>query len=147
MIWVWLFAGLFLIWAVFTVRNQRRATRKGPDGATILLREEQLKLTKTREHLADVTTRKEVHRDVLTISVPITKEDLVVEKNGVAVARIPLREDQVDLSTRSVPLNEVSIYEREWEENREIQAMLKKEVVRIETTGEVQYAEQTPEQR
>lgn len=82
-----------------------------------------------------VTMRKEVSRELKTVTVPVTKEELVVEKNGVEAARIPIREERVDLSVRSVPLNEVSVYQREWEENREIQAVLKKEVARVETTG------------
>jgi len=101
-------------------------------------------VSKTREQLAEVTVRKEVFREMNTVRVPVTKEELVVERDGVEAARIPLREERVEVSTRSVPLNQVSVYQREWDEDREIQAVLKKEVVRVEATGGAEFSEETP---
>jgi uncharacterized protein (TIGR02271 family) len=112
---------------------------------SILLRQEELHVRKTREQLADVTTHKEVSRETKTVTVPVTREELVVEKDGVEAARIPLCEEQVDVSTHVVPLNEVSVQQREWTENRTVQAVLKKEVARVETTGDAPYTDITTE--
>lgn len=107
----------------------------------MVLRAEQLHVRKTRERLADVTTRKEITRVLKTVTVPVTKEELVVERNGVEAARIPLREEQVDIAAHMVPLNTVSVHKREWEERKEIQAVLKKEVARVETMGDVKVSD------
>jgi uncharacterized protein (TIGR02271 family) len=148
--WLWLWgvvgAGLFLTWvllSVFAPARRRRAAREQDQG-TVQLREEQLQVRKSRVQLADVTTHKEVVREKKTVTVPVTREELVVEKDGEEAARIPLREERVEVSTRSVPLNEVSVYEREWQEEQEVEAVLKKEVARIETTGDATYTEETP---
>ncbi|HWI60553.1 MAG TPA: YsnF/AvaK domain-containing protein [Symbiobacteriaceae bacterium] len=141
MVWVYILAGLLLLAAVVYYLTPRPARKQ--DTATMVLREEQLDIRKTREQLADVSTRKEVTREMKTVTVPVTREDFVVEKDGVEVARIPLCEEQVDVATRRVPLNEVSVHKREWEEDREIQALLKKEVARVEVTGQAEYVEET----
>jgi len=146
LIWVWLGAGFLVLLAVVYFVGVRPVGRRDTaerDGATMVLREEQLQIRKTRERLADVTTRREISREIKTVTVPVTKEELVVERNGVEAVRIPIREERVDVATRMVPLHEVSVHQREWTEDRKIQAVLKKEVARIETTGDVRFAEAT----
>lgn len=143
MMWIWMLAGLVLLAAVVVLV----AGRQGPDGrrqARVVLREERLRVRKTREQVAEVTTRKEVRRELKTVTVPVRREELVVEKNGAEAARIPLCEERVDVSTRSVPLNDVSVYRRAWEEQRRVEADLKKEVARIAVTGDAPYTEGTP---
>ncbi|MDF2629813.1 MAG: hypothetical protein K0R39_3644 [Symbiobacteriaceae bacterium] len=105
------------------------------------LREEQVQVHKTREQLADVRTHTEVVRDTKTLTVPVTREEFVVEKDGAEVARIPLREEQVDVVTRMVPLNEVSVHEQAWTEDLEIETLVRKEVARVETSGEAEVRE------
>lgn len=55
--------------------------------------------------------------------------------------RIPVSEERVEVSTHTVPLNDVAVYRREWEEQQQIEAVLRKEVARIEKTGAAQYTE------
>lgn len=131
---IWIQAGFLLLGALyfFVVLP---AGRRARDGARVMLREEQLQVRKTREQLAEVSTHCEISRAVKTVTVPVAKEELVVEKDGVEAARIPICEERVEVSTRTVPLNDVSVYRREWQETQEIAAVLKKEVARIETTG------------
>jgi len=126
----------------FLVRRPAAPNNAGEQNrATMALREEQLTLRKTRQQIADVTVHKELVHELQTVTVPVTREELVVEKDGAEAARIALREERVDVSTRFVPLNQVSVYRREWEENRELQAVLKKEVARVETTGNAEVHE------
>ena len=139
MIWVWTLVGVLLIGGALFFLLTRPASPKSAQRrpeAAMLLREERLRVRKTREQLADVTTRKEVTRQLKTVTVPVTREELVVEKDGEEAARIPLCEEQVQVSTQVVPLNEVSVHQREWEEHRTVEAVLKKEVARVETTGD-----------
>lgn len=144
MIWIWLLVGFGIVALLLVGPMRRRRAVKEQDSATVLLREEQLQLSKTREPLAAVTTHMEVSSELKTVTVPVRREELVVEKDGEEVARIPVREERVDVSTRTVPLNEVSVYRREWEEEREVQAVLKKEVARIEANGTATYTETEP---
>ncbi|HYG57075.1 MAG TPA: YsnF/AvaK domain-containing protein [Symbiobacteriaceae bacterium] len=146
MSWFGIFAGvLLLLVAIYflVARPAGSADADERDDATVVLREEQLSLGKTREQLADVTTHTEVRREMKTVTVPVTREELVVEKNGVEAVRIPICEERIDVSTRSVPLHEVSVHRRKWEENKEISAVLKKEIARVETSGAAKYSEET----
>lgn len=120
---------------------ERRRNAEGPADVTVALREEQLQIRKTKQDLADVRTHTEVIHEMKTVTVPVAREELVVEQDGAEVARIPLREERVDVSTYDVPLNDVAVYEREWSENREIREMVRKEVARIETSGEAEVRE------
>lgn len=143
--WMWVLLGLVVLVAAVFIRLWRPAKRldiKETDQATVLLRAEELALSKTREQLARVTTHTEVSRQLQTVTVPVSKEELVVEKDGVEAARIPIREERVDVSTRVVPLNDVAVHQREWKENREVRAVLKKEVARIETAGSATFTEE-----
>lgn len=134
---------LMALAAIYFLAFPLRGRRRTRGDVMLILREEHLDIRKTREQLADVATHKEVSRELKTVTVPVTKEELVVEKDGVEAARIPLCEEQVDVSTRVVPLNEVSVYQREWKENKTLQAVLKKEVARVETTGDAPYTDAT----
>lgn len=140
--WLWMLGGVLLLAAVlwFLVPGGKGDVADRNE-VTVALREEQLQVRKSRERLADVATHKEVIREMRTVIVPVEREEFVVEKDGDEVARIPLSEQQVELSTRTVPLNEVSVYEREWEETERVQAAVKKEVARVETTGEAEIRE------
>jgi len=133
--------GLLVLVGVIYFLIVRGSGRQERSDATVVLREEQLQVGKTRERLADVTTRKEVTQAMKTVTVPVMKEELVVVKDGVEAARIALSEEQVDLSTRTVPINEVSVYRREWQDDKEIDVVLKREVARVETTGDVKHPE------
>lgn len=136
--WVWMLAGVMLLAAALWVLlpgRKKQATER--DHVTVALRQEQVQIHKRREQLADVTTRTEVIRGQKTVTVPVVREEFVVEKDGAEVARIPLNEQRVAVSTRTVPLNEVSVYEREWEETEHLQAVVREEVAGVETTGDV----------
>ena len=140
--WLWMLGGLLLLAAVlwFLVPGGK-GDMTAQDEVTVTLHEEQLQVRKRRERLADVATHREVIREMRTVTVPVEREEFVVEKDGAEVARIPLSEQRVELSTRTVPLNEVSVYEREWEETERVQAAVKKEVARVETAGETEVRE------
>jgi uncharacterized protein (TIGR02271 family) len=132
-------AAVLLGWGIGGRRRSESPEERSE--ATVALREEQVQVRKTREHLADVDTHTEVVREMKTVTVPVAHEEFVVEKDGAEVARIPLSEERVDVSTHVVRLNDVSVYEREWTENQEIREMVRKEVARIETSGEAETRE------
>jgi uncharacterized protein (TIGR02271 family) len=145
LIWILAAAALLLFGAVYflAARPARSESPEARNDTTIQLRAEELQVRKRREQLADVTTRHEVSQELKTVTVPVTREELVVEKDGVEAVRIPLCEEQVDVTTRTVPLNAVSVYRREWEEQQTVDAVLRKEVARVETTGTAQITDAT----
>jgi uncharacterized protein (TIGR02271 family) len=98
---------------------------------------------------AEVTSHKEVITKEKTITVPVTREELVIEKRSFdndasntdsetsEIMRIPLTEEQIDIVKKPVKLEEVSIYKNQYDATEHIEETLKKEIAHIETTGNV----------
>src|SRR5205085_2267451 len=83
------------------------------DGRTIQLKEEQLKARKTPTKTGEVEVRKEVHTEHKSISVPVEREEVVVERRpagGKAASgsikseqiRIPVKEEKVNVTKEAV---------------------------------------------
>jgi uncharacterized protein (TIGR02271 family) len=127
----------------------RKAFKNISDHARLQLREEQLEISKELVQTAEVTSHKEVITKEKTITVPVTREELVIEKRSfdndasnadseaTEIMRIPLTEEQIDIVKNPVKLEEVSIYKNQYDETEHIEETLKKEIAHIETTGNV----------
>jgi uncharacterized protein (TIGR02271 family) len=127
----------------------KKAFRNISDHARLQLREEQLEISKELVQTAEVTSHKEVITEEKTITVPVTHEDLVIEKRSFdndasntdsessEIMRIPLTEEQIEVIRNPVKLEEVSIYKNQYDETEHIEETLKKEIAHIETTGNV----------
>ncbi|HWO98063.1 MAG TPA: YsnF/AvaK domain-containing protein [Bacillus sp. (in: firmicutes)] len=115
--------------------------------APIQLREEQLDISKKWVETGEVTVHKEVVTEEKTIVVPVTREELVIEKktldaenpgkmNGHTEAiRIPINEERIEIVKHPTVLEDVTIYKRQFQENEHIEETLKKERVHVETIG------------
>jgi uncharacterized protein (TIGR02271 family) len=127
----------------------RKGFKHISDHARLQLREEQLEISKELVQTAEVTSHKEVITKEKTITVPVTREELVIEKRSfdndatstdseaTEIMRIPLTEEQIDIVKNPVKLEEVSIYKNQYDETEHIEETLKKEIAHIETTGNV----------
>lgn len=125
----------------------RKAFKNISDNARLQLRKEQLEISKELVQTADVTSHKEVITEEKTITVPITHEELVIEKKDLVndasdaqyseIMRIPLTEEQVEVVKNTVKLEDVSIHTNQYQETEHIEETLKKEVAHIETSGNV----------
>jgi uncharacterized protein (TIGR02271 family) len=127
----------------------RKAFKNISDHARLQRREEQLEISKELVQTAEVTSHKEVITKEKTITVPVTREELVIEKRSFdndasntdnetsEIMRIPLTEEQIDIVKNPVKLEEVSIYKNQYDETEHIEETLKKEIAHIETTGNV----------
>ncbi|MDF2591002.1 MAG: hypothetical protein K0S75_468 [Clostridia bacterium] len=127
----------------------RKAFRNISDKARLQLREEQLEISKELVQTAEVTSHKEAITEEKTITVPVTREELVIEKRSFdndasntdgkssEIMRIPLTEEQIEVVKNPVKLEEVSIYKNQYDEIEHIEETLKKEISHIETTGNV----------
>lgn len=123
----------------------RKAFHNMGDNARLQLREEQLEISKELVQTAEVTSHKEVITEEKTITVPVTHEELVIEKRDLRnnaseaseIMRIPLTEEQVEVAKNTVKLEDVSIYTNQHEETEHVEETLKKEIAHIETSGNV----------
>ncbi|MBX9628360.1 MAG: YsnF/AvaK domain-containing protein [Gemmataceae bacterium] len=127
--------------------HARGAVRDAFD-RTIQLREERLKVSKHREAAGDVTVRKEVITENKQVTVPVEREEVVIERrpaHGTAAAgdiraetiRVPVSEERVDVSKEAVVTEEVNVGKRKVTDQKTVGGTVKKEEVRVEETGNV----------
>jgi uncharacterized protein (TIGR02271 family) len=124
-------------------------------GKTVQAREERLRVQKTPVETGEVTIRKEVHTEHKTIDVPVTREEIVIERRRGTAAdiatssmspgqeiRIPVKEEQVHVRKETVVGEEVFVGKREVTGAEHIDESLRKEEIKVDTTGKVKVKEQ-----
>jgi len=129
-------------------------TRTGA-GDTIEVKEERL-LAETRPvEAGEVRVRKEVHTENRTIDVPVQHEEVVIERTpvhgraateGISAGairegeeiRIPVREEQVDVSKHAEVVEEVNIGKRVVQDTERVSGQVRKEEVHVEQKGDVE---------
>jgi uncharacterized protein (TIGR02271 family) len=121
--------------------------KNAEDAATLQLREEQLDISKKWLRIGDVSIHKEILKEEKNITVPIVREELVIEKrvfNKKAqdqqdlpkeIFRIPVRTERIEITKHPVLLNKVSIFRHKLQKNERIDETVKKEKLRIKATG------------
>lgn len=110
------------------------------DSNKIKLREEHLDITKRRVQTAEVNMHKESFTEEKTFTVPVTRENLVIEKkllneDETETIRIPIKAERVEIVKHPVILEEISYHINEFQENKSITETLKKEKLKIEHEG------------
>ncbi len=124
---------------------------QGSDEGTqsIELREEELRAEKERVQAGEVRLRKEVVHEERSIEVPVTREEVVIERRPAAQGReasgdideneeirIPLMEEEVRVEKTPVVREEVSLKKRKVQGTEEVSDTVRREEARIEQTGE-----------
>jgi len=129
-------------------RNQDAAASAG--GEKIEVREEELHPRKRSVKKGEVRVRKEVKTEHKTLDVPVTREEVVVERNPVNrrasgsdiretdEIRIPVREDEVTVEKTPVVKEEVKVSKRQVPETEQVSGTVRKEQVKVEREGEVE---------
>lgn len=114
---------------------------------TMQIREEQLDIAKKLIQTGEVTVHKELLKEDKHLVIPVTREELVIEKKipdtkspdttnrPMETIRIPISEERIEIIKQPVVLNNVSINKRRLKETKRIEATLKKEKVNLEITG------------
>ena len=128
----------------------RSAATVGTEGAERLeLREEELDVDKRQVQAGEVRVRKEVHTEQRNIEVPVTREEVVIERHpvtgrqasseslGEEEVRIPLMEEEVDVQKRAVVREEISVGKREVQDTETVSESVRREEARIESQGDV----------
>jgi uncharacterized protein (TIGR02271 family) len=119
-------------------------------GSVLKAHEEELHVHKTPVEAGDVTLRKEVHTEHKTLDVPVSREEVVIERrpaSGHEVSsaeikegqeiRIPVREEQVQVEKQTVVKEEVAVGKRKVQETKHVDDTIRKEEIKVETEGNV----------
>jgi uncharacterized protein (TIGR02271 family) len=132
-----------------TVTGSAVGAHAAREGDTIQVKEERLHAQKHPVETGEVTVRKEVHTENKTLEVPVSREEVVIERNpvhGRATAgdiregeqvRIPVREEQVNVSKDAVVVEEVNVGKRVVQDTEKVSGQVRKEEVKVEQTGDV----------
>jgi uncharacterized protein (TIGR02271 family) len=119
------------------------------DTQSLQLREEQLRAEKERVQAGEVRVRKEVVTEERTLEVPVTREEVVVERRPAAQGkqasgridegeeiRIPLMEEEVHVEKTPVVREEVSLKKRQVQTTQEVSDTVRREEAHIEQSGD-----------
>lgn len=122
----------------------------GTHDQTIQAREERLNIQKRPVDEGEVTVRKEVRTEHKTVDVPVTREEVVIERHpghgqrassetlgeGKEI-RVPVRSEEVDIQKETVVAEEVTVGKRRVQETERVDENLRKEEIRVEKRGDV----------
>lgn len=117
--------------------------------ATVQLKEEQLHARKENRQVGEVRIHKDVITEHKTIDVPVTREEIVIERRPASGTgrsttsdmrpgeeiRIPVKEEQVKVEKTAVVKEEVTVGKRKVTETEKVAADVKHEELRVEETG------------
>jgi uncharacterized protein (TIGR02271 family) len=114
----------------------------------IQLREEQMKISKNKIQTGEVSIHKEVLTEEENITVPVKREELVIEKTvsnpqihdksdvHTETIRIPISKERIDIHKHPVTLEDVSVSNHKYKEVKHITETLKKEIPHISINGD-----------
>ena len=116
---------------------------------SIELREEELRAEKERVQAGEVRVRKEVVSEERTLEVPVSREEVVIERRPAAggrtasgeieegdEVRIPLMEEEVRVEKTPVVREEVTLKKRQVQGTEQVSDTVRREEARIEQTGD-----------
>jgi len=119
---------------------------------TLRLREEEMRAHKTPVETGRVQLGKEVIEEGRTLEVPVTREEVYVERHPVdrrpsdraidgsesESISVPVREERVEVEKRPVVYEEVGIGKRATQETRQLSETVRREELRTEKDGDVE---------
>jgi uncharacterized protein (TIGR02271 family) len=123
------------------------------------LHAEQLRAYKQPHQAGEVILRKEVVSSQESLDVPVTREEVVVERRTLAedasaaeepigagqTIRIPIHDEEVRVSKQNVTIGEVIIGKHELHETRHITETVRREEARLEREGDVPIWDMSPD--
>ncbi len=137
--------------------NNNTNNSKTSNEGTLKLHKEELDINKDKVQTGEVTLSKEIVEDQQTVNVPVTHEEVVIERRPInsskscdaevsseissddkETIRIPVSEEKVNVDKHTVVTEEVSAYKREIENTKEINETLKREEAKINKNGDVE---------
>jgi len=123
--------------------------RRERDDRTVELREEELQARTDTVETGRVNIGKEIVEETQTLDVPVTREEVTIERHpierrpadggigeGDATLRVPVREEQVSVDKRTVVTEEISVGKRQLQDTQQVSGTVRREEVRIEREGD-----------
>ena len=124
------------------------------DEVTLQLHKEEMEINKKWVGTANVKIYKKKYTEEKQILVPVTYEDLIIEKKvtnpenstdtKLETICIPLSEERIEVTLTPAILNDVEVYKNQFEELIQVHETLKEEKVDIETVGNVKLVDEDP---
>jgi uncharacterized protein (TIGR02271 family) len=126
----------------------KRDRNKSMDVEKLLLRKEELDIAKDRVKTGDVEVGKEIVEEQKSVDVPISHEEVVIERRAVDNVpsdapiheerniHIPVSRENVEVGKHTVVSGEVAVNKREIENTKHVDETVKHEEVRINKDGD-----------
>ena len=133
--------------AVLRVEGTRAAAETAE---TVPLREEELQVQKRPVQAGEVGFRKEVVTEQQTLDVPVTREEVVLERHPVEPRpadrrvgegeplEVPVRKEEVTVEKQPVVYEEVEVGKRAVQDTERVSGTIRREVADVETEGDVE---------
>jgi uncharacterized protein (TIGR02271 family) len=132
------------------------STAARTDERRIQLRGEMLRAVKQRVEKGEIRLRKDIITENQTISVPVTREEVVVERVSAGEAqplsgkigdegeiRVPVSEERVSVVKEPVVTGEVRVRKQAVQDNQQVTDTVRHEEVRVENEGAVDVKEKS----
>ncbi|MCA1647612.1 MAG: YsnF/AvaK domain-containing protein [Chloroflexi bacterium] len=129
--------------------SDARTTRDESE-RTLELREEDLQARKQSVETGNVRIGKEVVSEQKTLEVPVTRENVTIERHPVErrpaegtigeqdeSIRVPVHEEQVSVEKRAVVTEEIGVGKRTVQDTKQVTGTVRREEARIEGEGNV----------
>jgi uncharacterized protein (TIGR02271 family) len=127
--------------------DQARGAVRDAYERTIRLHEERLKVDKQPVRTGEVEVRKEVHTEQKSITVPVEREEVVIERRPASgqpagdikaeEIRIPVKEEKVHVHKEAVVKEEVSVGKQKVQDTKTVTGEVRSEELKIEQKGDV----------
>jgi uncharacterized protein (TIGR02271 family) len=131
-------------------QHDESTPRREESGATVQLREEELAARKRAVETGRVSLGTEVIEAEETLQVPVSREEVIIQRHAVdrrpseepisatsEVLRVPVDEEEVSVDKHAVVYEEVDLGKRAVQETQHVSETVRKEVVDVDATGEV----------
>lgn len=132
---------------LFGGSDDETANLENAENEKLLLREEELDIAKDRMKTGEVKLRKEIIEEHKAVDVPVTHEEVVIERRAFSepsdspigdeeIIHIPVSEEQVEVGKHTMVTGEISAHKREVEETHHVDEILKREEARVDVEGD-----------
>lgn len=125
------------------------ATATGEEARNIKLRAEQLQPQTRWQQSGEVELRKDVVSEQKTVDVPVTHEEVYIERRPASgqvsdtpiaeegeTVRVPVSEEQVDVNKQTVTTGEVAVGKRQVQQNQQYSDTVKREELHVDRQGD-----------
>lgn len=132
----------------------------GENAQSIRVREEQLQAEKQRVQKGEVQVHKDVVEEQKSFDVPVTHEEVVVERKPIIeprptdvpigqdeTIRVPINQEQVNVTKTPVESEEIALRKRQVQEQKRVSDTVRREQAHIDNQGDVPIIDKSDEEK